>query len=113
MKNCYNCKYKDMPCHDRVGYCIGYSGWQPKEEKIQMSEEQAMGILVIAEKWNGFGVNFKLKKLKEKGYIKQTELEIAKESFYKDNDEENFYTFAKMSTMYIKELEKEIERLTK
>ncbi len=120
-KSCKSCRFDtdDYICT----LCDDGHKWKAKEpEKIQMTGVREFRKMIVNcidlidindskhKTLSSFLDKMEIS-ARQKGYIKQTELEKARESFYKDTDEENFHTFAKMATIYIAELEKEIKRL--
>lgn len=86
-------------------------------EKIQMTEEQAREMLedcILGDStWEE-----DIKRLKDKGYIKKSELEIAREQYEKYNSEvivvdEKAQEMIRLANIYMMRLEDEIERLSK
>ena len=112
-RTCANCDWnisedEIVECTSPAEICNTYNNhWKPMEnkmsEKIQMTEEQAYELSqCFRSTWEE-----DLKRLKEKGYIKKSDLEIAKENYETKNSNKND------ALNYIDELEKEVERFKK
>ena len=77
-------------------------------DKIQMTEEQFIKMLNDIFCWLGTTKESAIKTAKEKGYIKKSELEIAADNFYENNEMDIVPEFC---LDYVEKLEEEIERL--
>lgn len=132
IKSCNNCGWQGsedsvFECeHPDFGEfkfnCSMAKSWKPKEEKsmekIVMTEEQYIDIMKdscvfdLSKK----GIENSLKKAKEKGYIKKTDLEIAKDEWEIYVDQIKQYGWVSINVYfpasnYITELQKEINKL--